>query len=410
MNIKALFQFRREQSVRFIRFVITHFIEDDGPYRASALAFTSLLAIVPLMAVGIALFSSFPVFHNISGPVQDFIFDNFVPATGKTVQTYLLQFATQVTKLSIWGVVFLFVTALLLMVTVESAMNKIWRVNTARQGASALLLYWAILSLSPFFLSLSLAASSYLISMPFFRNHEAPSILLSALPVLLSLAGFTLLYIIVPNRPVKFRHALWGGVFAAILVESAKRGFTFYLSRYNEYELLYGAFASIPIFFIWVYWVWIITLLGAEISYALSVHHQRRNGVALGGFLHALLWLQQLWLRQKDGRGMGLNELIDASSQPFVVDSEEMIDQLKQLNLIHSDELGCYILSRDLNTVSLYWLSQHLPYPLPQANSLEEGRSPIMSPWRPVFEKADDGLKTSLDTSLTALFGAGQGQ
>lgn len=395
---------RFDKAWRFVRFVIAHFLEDDGLYRASALAFTSLLAIVPLMAVGIALFSSFPVFHNVSGPVQDFIFDNFVPNTGKAVQTYLLQFATQVSKLSIWGVVFLFVTALTLMVTIESAMNKIWRVNTARQGAAALLLYWAILSLSPFFISLSLAASSYLISMPFFRNHEAPSLLLSALPFLLSLTGFTLLYLIVPNRPVKWQHAIWGGLFASILVESAKRGFTFYLSRYNEYELLYGAFAAIPIFFIWVYWVWIITLLGAEISYALSVHHQRRNGRVLCGFLHALLWLQQLWLRQKDGKSMSLNELIDSSDQPFEIDSEAMINQLKRLELIHNDDQGNFLLSRDLGTVSLYWLSRHLPYPLPCAENVANSHSPLISSWQTVFERSDQALQQLLATDLTHLF------
>jgi len=406
MDIKQTMQNKWEQAVRFCRFVIVNFIEDDGPYRASALAFTSLLAIVPLMAVGIALFSSFPVFNSISEPLQDFIFDNFVPATGKVVQSYLLQFAMQVTKLSISGIVFLFITALLLMVTIESAMNKIWRVNSGRHGAAALLLYWAILSLTPFFLSLSLAASSYLISIPFFRDHEAPSLILSALPFLLSLTGFTLLYLIVPNRPVKWRHAVWGGLFAAILVESAKRGFTFYLSRYNEYELLYGAFASIPIFFIWVYWVWFITLLGAEISYALSVHHQRRSGVLLGGFLHALLWLQQLWLKQKDGEGMTLNELIDTSDQPFEIDSEDMIEQLKRLHLIYCDEQGAYMLSRDLHAVTLYWLAQNLPYSLPSIDSVTHSESPVITPWHTVFEQTDRSLQVSLSKSLTELFEA----
>ncbi|MGQ3892768.1 YihY family inner membrane protein [Legionella sp. CNM-4043-24] len=404
MEIKQSIVEKWSQSIRFCRFVIAHFIEDDGPYRASALAFTTLLAIVPLMAVGIALFSSFPVFNGISEPLQNFIFDNFVPATGKVVQSYLLQFATQVSKLSIGGTVFLFVTGLLLMVTIESAMNKIWRVNTGRQGVAALLLYWAILSLSPFFLSLSLAASSYLISIPFFRDHEAPSLLLSALPFFLSLTGFTLLYLIVPNRPVSWRHALWGGLFASILVESAKRGFTFYLSRYNEYELLYGAFAAIPIFFVWIYWVWFITLLGAEISYALSVHHQRRRGTLLGGFLHALLWLQHLWLKQKSGEGMSLNELIDTSRQPFEVDSEAMIDQLKQLNLIHSDEQGNYILSRDLHAISLYWLSQHLPYPLPQTGGIRDSESDIIMRWYPLFEKMEHNLQKTLNGSLVDLF------
>jgi membrane protein len=170
--------------------------------------------------------------------------------------------------------------------------------------------------------------------------------------------------------------------------------------------LLYGAFATIPLFFIWIYWVWFITLLGAEISYALSVHHQRREGPALGGFLHALLWLEQLWLKQKEGISMSLNELIDTSNQPFVIDSEEMINTLKRLNLIHTDDHGLFLLSRDLNDISVYSLSQQLPYPLPQANSVTDSTSTVLLSWRRVFEESDNQLKQSLSMSLAALFSA----
>lgn len=181
----------------FFCFVIRHFFEDDGPYRASALAFTSLLAVVPLMTVVFAILSAFPVFNQLMLPVQDFIFENFVPATGKIVQVYLLQFEAQVSKLSVWGVVFLFITAILLMVTIEGAMNKIWRTSQAREGVTAFLLYWAILSLAPFFLGLSIAASSYLLSMPFLSGYNAPSSLINTLPFFLSMIGFTFLYVVV---------------------------------------------------------------------------------------------------------------------------------------------------------------------------------------------------------------------
>ena len=134
-----------ETCKRFVRFVVRHFIEDDCTYIASALAFTSLLAVVPLMSVGFSIFSSFPVFQSLADPVQNFIFDNFVPATGKVVQTYLQQFTSQVSKLSILGVTFLVITALLVMFTIERSINKIWRVNSARHGVPAFLLYWAIL-------------------------------------------------------------------------------------------------------------------------------------------------------------------------------------------------------------------------------------------------------------------------
>ncbi|STX29914.1 ribonuclease BN [Legionella beliardensis] len=390
---------------RFVRFVINHFIEDDCTYRASALAFTSLLAIVPLMTVGFSIFSSFPVFHNFSKPVQDFIFENFVPTTGKIVQNYVQDFATQVSKLSIWGVAFLFVTAILVMVTIERAMNKIWRVSSARRGVAAFLLYWAILSLGPIFLGLSLAASSYLVSMPFLQNQQAPSFILSILPFLLSLTGFTFLYVVVPNRPIRFEHGFLGGLFATILFESAKQAFAYYLSHYDTYQLLYGAFAILPIFFVWIYWVWFITLLGAEVSYALSVHHKRRSGKPIDGFSHALLWLQQLWLKQKEGQGLCLSDLIQASNQPFEIDSDHMINELQRINLIHTGADGHYLLSRDLNEISLYWLSKHLPYNLPDQYDFEGASTSF--PWETIFTENDKLLQQSLSISLAHLFNTG---
>ncbi|MBA2710199.1 MAG: YihY family inner membrane protein [Tatlockia sp.] len=391
------------EGTRFVRFVVEHFINDDCTYRASALAFTSLLAVIPLMTISFAILSSIPVFHELSGPVQDFIIENFVPTTGKTIQVYLKQFALQVSNLSIWGIAILFVTALLVMVTIERAMNKIWRAPSSRHGVAAFLLYWAILSLGPVFLGLSLAASSYIFSLPFIHN-STPSILISCVPFLLSLIGFTFLYVVVPNCPVKFTHGLLGGLFAAILFESAKQAFVYYLSRYNSYQLLYGAFAIVPIFFIWIYWLWIITLLGAEISYAFSVHHQRRIGKPLDGFSHALLWLHEIWLQQKEGKGVSLDELINSTHHPFAIDINEMTNTLMSKGFIHITNEGLFMLSRDLRDLTLYDLSQELPYHLPTRNDIEHLDDSPINHWRRVFKKNNQGLQKSLTIKLSELF------
>lgn len=404
MNRKAKLSYHFYACDRFVRFVIQHFFKDDCPYIASALAFTSILAIVPLMSVGLSVFSTFPIFQNLADPVQNFIFDNFVPASGKIVQAHLQQFASQVSKLSIWGVAFLIITALLVMFTIERAMNKIWRVSSSRHGVPALLIYWTIISLAPVILGLSLAASSYLISMPMWVAHQPPSIIMHSSPVILSLIGFTFLYVIVPNCPVKIHHAFWGALVATILFESAKQAFAYYLIRYNTYELLYGAFASVPIFFIWVYWVWIITLLGAEISYAFSVHHQRRDGESLDGFSHALLWLDQLWLAQQDGKGLTFNELVDASKQPFAVDVDEMINSLIYNELIHATADGHYMLSRDLSHITLYDLTQLLPYRLPTHMELNYPKSSLAEQWKVAFRNNDADLQKSLNINLKELF------
>ncbi|KTC73774.1 ribonuclease BN [Legionella birminghamensis] len=402
MDWKIQLKRQYETCKRFIYFVVNNFFEDDCTYRASALAFTSLLAIVPLMTVGLSILSSFPVFQGLIEPLQNFIFANFVPATGAVIQTYIQQFTAQVSKLPVWGVIFLIVTALLVMVTIERAMNKIWRVNCARHGVSAFLLYWTILSLAPVLLGLSLAASSYLFSLPLLKTPLTPSFLLNYLPFFLSLIGFTFLYVVVPNRPVQLRHGFWGALFATVLFESAKHAFAYYLGRYNTYQLLYGAFATVPIFFVWVYWVWIITLMGAEISYALAVHHQRRQGQPLPGFLHALLWLYCLWQAQQNGRGLSLEQLTESSDRPYAVDIGKMIEILEDLQLIHSDHDETFHLSRNLGEFSVYWLSQQLPFQLPSQIELKNDH---WQPWSGIFNEADKQLKNTLSISLHELFG-----
>lgn len=215
---------------------------------------------------------------------------------------------------------------------------------------------------------------------------------------------FHSLKIIVPNCTVKFRDGLWGGVVAALLFESAKQGFAYYLTRYNTYQLLYGAFATVPIFFIWVYWVWIITLLGAEISYALAVHHQRRTGKAIDGFSHALLWLHQLWHAQRKGKSLPLDSLVNASTHPFAIDVDDMVKLLTGLELIHTTAEGSFMLSRDLSQLSLYNLSQLLPYRLPTPTEVEHIKSVHTNHWRAIFKKNDEELQKCLAMDLNQLF------
>ncbi len=189
-------------------------------------------------------------------------------------------------------------------------------------------------------------------------------LLLNFLPFILSLAGFTFLYVIAPNCRVRFKYGFYGALFAAILFELAKYAFAYYLIQYRTYELLYGAFATLPIFFVWIYWVWLITLLGAEVSYAFSVHYQRRAGRQLDAFSQALLWLYHLRLAQTTGQGLTTEQLINVSQHPYAINSSVMIHELKKLNLIQTTYQGQHLLSQNLNDITLYHLIQLLPFPL----------------------------------------------
>ncbi|ADU71228.1 virulence factor BrkB family protein [Pantoea sp. At-9b] len=254
--------------------------EDNMTTQAGNLAYVSLLALVPLIAVVFALFAAFPVFSEISVQLKNFIFTNFVPAAGNTIQRYLEQFVANVNKMTAVGAVSLIVTALLLMHSVDSALNVIWRSDKKRPMVYSFAVYWMILTLGPLLAGASLAISSYLLSLRWVSAAGVNSLIeqvLRVFPLLLSILAFWLLYSIVPTRRVPGRDALVGAVVAGLLFELGKKGFALYVTMFPSYQLIYGVLAVIPILFLWVYWTWCIVLLGAEITVTLDDYRQLKQ-------------------------------------------------------------------------------------------------------------------------------------
>ena len=227
--------------------------------QAGNLAFVSLLALVPLIAVVFALFAAFPVFSDISVQLKNFIFTNFMPAAGNTLQRYLEQFVANVHRMTAVGAVGLIVTALLLMHSVDSALNAIWRSDKKRPLVYSFAVYWMILTLGPLLAGASLAISSYLLSLKWINVTGVTSLvdqMLRFFPLLLSWLSFWLLYSIVPTQRVPARDALTGALVAGLLFELGKKGFALYVTMFPSYQLIYGVLAVIPILFLWVYWTW----------------------------------------------------------------------------------------------------------------------------------------------------------
>lgn len=254
--------------------------EDNMTTQAGNLAYVSLLALVPLIAVIFALFAAFPVFSDISVQLKNFIFTNFMPAAGNIIQRYLEQFVANVNKMTAVGAVSLIVTALLLMHSVDSALNVIWRSDKKRPMVYSFAVYWMILTLGPLLAGASLAISSYLLSLRWVSVSGVNSLIeqvLRVFPLLLSILAFWLLYSIVPTRRVPGRDALVGAVVAGLLFELGKKGFALYVTMFPSYQLIYGVLAVIPILFLWVYWTWCIVLLGAEITVTLDDYRQLKQ-------------------------------------------------------------------------------------------------------------------------------------
>src|SRR5215204_5028241 len=214
---------------RFLTMLYNRFFEDGCSYRAAALAYTTLLSLVPLMTVSFAIFAAFPVFGDISLKIQNFIFSHFVAASGQIIQEYVNNFVEQAKHLSAIGSVFLVVTAVLMMFNMEQAFNAIWKVKSRSMDIYTFMLYWAVLTLTPILIGLSIAISTYLENLHYFQVVTNTFGLMTILPFFLNLTFFTLIYVMVPNCSVPFRHGFAGALVATILFTIAKNGFSYYV-------------------------------------------------------------------------------------------------------------------------------------------------------------------------------------
>ncbi|MEX3605991.1 MAG: YihY family inner membrane protein [Burkholderia sp.] len=262
---------------RLARFAAKRSAEDRIPQVAGSLTFTTILAVVPLVTVAFALFTAFPMFFSFQSSLQGFLADHLMPAQiNDQIFKYLNQFSAKAKGLTTAGLIVLVVTSVMTMMTIESAFNVIWRVRKPRPFTQRVLAYWTFITLAPLLFGISLSISSYLFtqSLALAGTPAATTSvewLLTAASLPLTVLAFTLLYVYLPNCTVAWRDAVVGGVCAAIAFELAKRGFGYYVRRIPTYTAVYGAFAAVPLFLLWIYLSWLITLAGAMVASALPV-------------------------------------------------------------------------------------------------------------------------------------------
>lgn len=258
----------------FVRLIIRRYKEERCSQMAASLTFTTLLSLVPLFTIALTLFSAVPVFEDFSTHIKNFVQSNMLPETGgRMITRYVEQFAESASRLTAVGLVFLGLTAMLMMQTIDNAFNTIWHVTRQRSVIQRVLVYWAVLTLAPLLVGGSLSATSWLVGLSVGYTKNIPAIGVDALkiiPVILTTAAFTLLFRVVPNRFVPMRHAVIGGLVAATAFETMNQVFAYYISHFPTYKLVYGAFASVPIFLLWIYFSWLTVLFGALIAASLS--------------------------------------------------------------------------------------------------------------------------------------------
>ena len=303
-----------------LRTLRLRFREDHLGLSASSLTFTTIISLVPLMTVMLALFTAFPMFSRFQQALEQYLLRSLVPESiARPVLQALTAFAGKASQLGGFGLLILLVTALALVFTIDGTLNAIWRVPKPRPVAQRMLVYWAAMTLGPLVLGISLSLTSYAISASRGMVGAMPggiSLVLGFLQFALLAAGMAALYRFVPNTHVRWVHAWSGGFFVACGFEVAKRALAWYVSSVPTYNAVYGAFATLPIFLLWIYLGWVIVLLGAVIAaYAPSlalrvVRLPDRHGHR---FVLAVTVLRALAAaREQPGRGLTLDALAGA--------------------------------------------------------------------------------------------------
>ncbi len=247
---------------------------------SSSLSYTSLIAIVPLIAVGLAIFSVFPVFSEIRTQFQETLLKNFVPNTEQEIILYFNQFISATAKLTTVGVIGIVITAILLLSTIENSLNFIFKVYKPRNIRTKITLYWTVITLGPLLLGTGFSMRGYVFAlqkfMPdYFINAEV--FFSTILPSILTIISLVILYVLVPNKKVKISNALAGALIASLLFYIIRRIFALVISFDTVYTTLYGALAIIPIMLIWLYLIWVVVIFGAVVTAALGEYREGKE-------------------------------------------------------------------------------------------------------------------------------------
>lgn len=354
----------------FSRFITKRFIDDELFDAAGALAYTTMFAIVPLSAVFLAVMSAFPVFDQWTATLVNFVFTNFVPSSARQVEQYLMGFSESTQTLTVAGITALLFSVLITMWSIEQSFNRIWRVPTIRPKFTRFLLYWTLLTLGSILTVASMSASASLLAyaeLSGMRTQGFSNILLRWSPFLIEFFAMTGAYWLIPHRRVPIRFALAAGFLAALLFELLKFAFTSYV-RNTSFEQVYGAVALIPIFMLWLYLSWVVILFGASVAASMSAfrYQPKIHRLPVGQEFYAYLRLLGR-LNACRGTGHGLHLLQMQKIEPMMTDDllQQLLCGLSSLHIVLRAENGAWILTRDLDAVTLKELYERLNLRIP---------------------------------------------
>lgn len=395
---------------QFIVFVLRRFEADRCREQAGSLTYTTLFAVVPMLTVFLVIISSIKALEPARQQLQQLIYSNFLPKSTIAFDKALNAFTEKSSNLTVIGVLFLFVTTVLMLSSIETVFNRIWRVKETRTGLVGFMRYWTIISLGPIILGSAFVLSSTVASMNVLSNNFAGyqldgALILWLISFILTIVGFFILYWTIPNRTVPIFSAVIAACFSATVFEILKRLFGWIMSNFTSYEIVYGAFAAVPIFLLWIYLSWNIILLGVEVSYALTAFHsgkeKKRHPI-----LMLLDILELFYRKQQIGESVSEQELLNIIGRGELGRLPSYILQLEKQNLIKRTDTDEYVLVRNLAQVDFWSFFTALPYPLPLrhdvANIHEDDE--WIERLGPSLVESNDYLAAKLSIPLSTIF------
>lgn len=400
----------------FVRAALVRFHEERGLVIAASLSYTSLLALVPLLAISLSVLSAFPAFEDIEGRLVEQALSYIAPHAGADVQTYLDRFVSNTSNLTALGIVWLAVTAIMLLSTIEAAFNGIWRVDSPRPLMMRLVAYWTTLTLGPLLLGAGLSLSTVIFAAGNLFSLDIVSEfplggLVRVIPFVFAAIGLTVIYLALPHRRIEWRHALLGGLVAALLFEGLKALFGLYISRVGTFQSVYGSLSALPVFLIWMYLGWAVVLFGAAIAAArpewLATRASEAHGGALTPARCLLRALQVIDVLYTTGRAGGTvdNDMLLAAAAGDGDALATVMTRLHAAGYITRTDADTAVLIRDLDDFSLHDLYRALGYAIDTFDPESAADTPWAAELAALLAQADAAGRTVLAPTIKQLLG-----
>ena len=404
--------FYDQQWFIFLRFLIRHYLEDNCQQKAASLTYTTLLSIVPVLTILLIILSSVPALGDVRAQIYQVIYTNLLPQSSMQVSQYINEFTEKSTNLTAMGIVVLFVTTVMTLLTIETAFNQIWRVEDKSGGMKSMVRYWLLLTIGPLVLGTAFIVSSTVQSLSFLNQQVAGygidwAFWIHIVTFCVTTGGFIGMYWFIPKAYVPIKNAAIAGVIAALSFELLKYIFSIAMSHATNYEAVYGAFAALPIFLLWIYLSWNLILVGVEISYTLTIFETKE--VYPRHPLFSLLdMLNLVYDRYQVGQPVDEQDLREVLGRKELPKWYTYINYLKQCDLIAVTENNHYVLKKDLSQMSLWEFYTTLPYPLPIKDELDQMDKSMQTPWLSLltnrFIHTENFAKKTLDIPLADIF------